>query len=644
MPIKLPKLPVRQKKYAPMTVQFGGINYSKNYRDGELEDGKNLSTRNYPCLSQTKGKTKLEGYTDATSMMAAGKLLVADGNILKYDGKEIAVVQKGRKEFAVVNTKIVVWPDAIMVDIADPENVKVEPMISCLSGALKNNSNIKFFLAGQNFAHTPSSMTGDCVTVYKDLFYVDGKLVGAGAETVLFNDADGTNPAPGVFKRSIKPGDYVKLYKSNTTYGLCKKTFDATGEEVTFGEEDTADETVYGVVTRVSWSASGAANTLVYWLPVKSTNRFKAFQPNDKVILGGFVENDSYNTEEDKYLTVGLAYEDYPATVATPTYEITVKEKIGVPSNETGEVYIKTKFPELNHICGYNNRLFGTEKGQRIWVSALGIPGEFYDYTGESTDSYAVAVSTDEDFTGCIGYDNTVLFWKADKLHKLMGSIPANYQLYEYTVRGVAPGSHLSQTIINETLFFHAREGICAYTGSVPNIISDNFGQKRFENVVGGTDGEKYYVGMEDTQTGESGTWVFDPATRIWLKEDIAASGFAYLDGILYTAENGNVCKQDDEANVEWSATFCEMTETYMERKSYSRILIRMDLDRGAFCKGEISEDGKPWKTVGTLNGGKTGELLIRPTNCDRFRIRLSGKGKCLVKAMVREFTLGGER
>jgi hypothetical protein len=149
---------------------------------------------------------------------------------------------------------------------------------------------------------------------------------------------------------------------------------------------------------------------------------------------------------------------------------------------------------------------------------------------------------------------------------------------------------------------------------------------------------------MEDTQTGESGTWVFDPATRIWMKEDIAASCFAYLDGILYTAENGNVCKQDDEAKVEWSATFCEMTETYMERKSYSRILIRMDLDRGAFCKGEISEDGKPWKTVGTLNGGKTGEFLIKPTNCDRFRIRLSGKGKCLVKAMVREFTLGGER
>ena len=39
----------------------------------------------------------------------------------------------------------------------------------------------------------------------------------------------------------------------------------------------------------------------------------------------------------------------------------------------------------------------------------------------------------------------------------------------------------------------------------------------------------------------------------------------------------------------------------------------------------------------------KTLQVPILPVRCDNFRIRLSGKGGCLVKSIIREFALGSE-
>lgn len=76
-----------------------------------------------------------------------------------------------------------------------------------------------------------------------------------------------------------------------------------------------------------------------------------------------------------------------------------------------------------------------------------------------------MAVGTEGEFTGCIAYSSTVLFWKENCLHKVLGSYPAQYEIYTYTVPGIQKGSEKSLAVINETLFYKGRNGVYAYSG-----------------------------------------------------------------------------------------------------------------------------------------------------------------------------------
>ena len=86
MPLKLPRLPYEQKPYTPQIVTFGGVNYSQNHKDGELEDCRNLSAREYPCLSQRQGRKEFGQYTNGSAIYAHGKLIAVDGTQLLCDG------------------------------------------------------------------------------------------------------------------------------------------------------------------------------------------------------------------------------------------------------------------------------------------------------------------------------------------------------------------------------------------------------------------------------------------------------------------------------------------------------------------------------------------------------------------------------
>ena len=99
---------------------FLGINYTENYKEGELAEGFGLSTEKYPCLYQRKGRSKIrEDVTDIFEW--DGKLIFVSGGVLFYDGREITSVSSDRKQFAVVNTKLIVWPDKIIVDLTSGE-------------------------------------------------------------------------------------------------------------------------------------------------------------------------------------------------------------------------------------------------------------------------------------------------------------------------------------------------------------------------------------------------------------------------------------------------------------------------------------------------------------------------------------------
>lgn len=313
---------------------------------------------------------------------------------------------------------------------------------------------------------------------------------------------------------------------------------------------------------------------------------------------------------------------------------------------EAGSVTIKREVPDLDFICESNYRLWGTS-GNTIYGSKYADPFNFNVFDGLTSDSYYIDVGSDGDFTGCIPYSSHICFFKENTLHKLYGSKPANYQLVNSSVYGVQAGCERSMCIVNEQLLYKGVNGVYAYTGGVPELISEKFSTVRFSEAAAACDGERYYISMKHGT--EWGMYVYDVLRNLWLREDgTHAVDLCFHDGNVYFLDAGGGLYKIDrtagKSTVNWSATFCPFNETINERKGYSRFSMRVDLAAGAWLSVEMKTDGDTqWKRIYTTHNerARTLSVPIIPTRCDSVEIRVSGKGECTLKAFIREFTEG---
>lgn len=313
------------------------------------------------------------------------------------------------------------------------------------------------------------------------------------------------------------------------------------------------------------------------------------------------------------------------------------------------EAKLERRIPELDFICEANNRLYGCSNADNtIYVSALGDPTNMFAYEGVSTDSYAVAVADREPFTGCCRYGTDVLFFKENKIYKLVGSYPAEFALYSYDVEGVEERSHNSLCVINETLFYKGIHGVFAYTGGVPSMISRNLGDKRFTDACAGTDGVSYILSMKD-EDGSYKRFSYDTRLGIWMAEgegerrDVIRVG----NRVYYISDTKLMqIGAGDNEGVEWLIQYAPIYETIEGKKTHSRILIRAEIPRGSYIRIDMRCDDGAWMKVGQVIGRCSGIVPIRiPVNrCDKFELKLSGKGKFTLQSMLREFYVGSEK
>ena len=327
---------------------------------------------------------------------------------------------------------------------------------------------------------------------------------------------------------------------------------------------------------------------------------------------------------------------------------LTFYENSFTAGEESGSVTIKRSVPDLDFICESNNRLWGTH-GNTIFSSAFGDPLNFFTRDGLAGDGYDIEVGSEGEFTGCIPYSSHICFFKENTLHKLYGTKPSNFQINAVNVYGVQSGSERSMHIVNEQLLYKGVGGIYAYSGGVPELISDKFGDKRFSDAVACCDGETYYISMK--RDGIYSLFAYDVAKNIWLREDDThAVDMAFYDGSVYYIDSEGglyyMDKSADRSDIEWDATFCTIHETMNERKGYSKFHLRMDLSAGSWLALDIKTDNDTtWRQVYTTHNekAKTVSIPIMPTRCDSIDIRLRGRGECTIKAFIREFTVGSD-
>lgn len=519
--MRLPYLNEAVNNSRQSIINFLGLNYGAEIRNGELEDCLNLSTDDFPYMTQRKKRKKESEYISPTTLFSKAGLFVIDGTRVLYNNENVGTVTEGKKQMAAVGNYVVIFPD-------------------------------------------------------KKYYNVEEK----------------------------KFGDMELTYES----GAGELTFASTSE--------VADAMKYATIT-----TTGAA--------------FEGFKVGDTVEISGCTVN-----PENNQSIIIRAIEDKV---------LKFYENSFTAGKETGKVTIKRSVPDLDFICENNYRLWGCS-GSTIYSSKYGDPLNFQSFDNSTGDSYNIEVGTDGEFTGCIPFGNYICFFKEDVLHKLYGTKPANYQLLTSNIFGVQAGCEKSMCIINETLFYLGRNGVYAFTGGVPELVSANFGTKRFTHGCAGSDGKKYYISM--LSGAERGIFTFDVSRNIWLKEDnVKAVDFADVEGILYfISEDNNMYKvdvADDESGevIEWGATFCPFNETVNERKGYSKMSMRVELDKGSWLKVEVKADNELWKEVYTTHNKAAGTIVIpiHPNRCDSFKVRLTGKGYCKIKNFMRDFYVGSE-
>ena len=634
--MNLPYLKVRKRKTEQTILAFRGVNYGEGAQDGQLEDSRNVTSERFPCLSPREGRSTEGGYENATAVYYKNGLFVVDGTDLLRDGVKIGTVTEGKKQFASVNSKVIIFPDKVVYDTETGELKNLACTYTAQANMLEVVSDKELAIHLGNYSAVVIG-AGTKVSSDKRGFYPTIKAFDNRVDSVSVNPDTGEitwGTKLTAYAQDLKAGhlvidaaigaDGVNTWAQITKVN--KNTVETESGKVTYR---TFDYDLYGV-EGTDFSDFQGLEAL-------------GFKVGDTVELSGFTTFPDYNKS---YNIRGFGEYTTADENVLPTiiFDRDLFPEVGA---EAGAVTISRKVPSLQVVCESNNRLWGAE-GNTIYASALGDPTNFFTYDGLDTDSYAVAVASDGEFTGCIGFGTSVLFFKEDRMYKVLGDYPSNYTMYEYQVPGVKRGSEGSLCNINETLYYHSREGVYRYTGGSPELISEEFGLRRFQDAAAGAEGDRYYISMQDIHSQKWGLWVFDTQRGLWLQEDESRGvDFAYNDGKLYfiNGEGSLICVNPDESteDFEWSATLCRVDETYHNRKSYSKLLLRMDIAAGSWIQVEVSVDDKPFELVYTDHDSveRMREIPILPKRCDNFRVRLKGSGPVVIRSMVREFSLG---
>ena len=329
--------------------------------------------------------------------------------------------------------------------------------------------------------------------------------------------------------------------------------------------------------------------------------------------------------------------ETFISVVAEGQEEITVSVK---------SISIDRNCPDLDFVIESNNRLWGVSNADNtIYACKLGDPTNWAYFQNTTLDSYYAEQGTDGEWTGCAAYSTHLLFFKEDYIHKVYGSKPSAYQIETSQCHALEKGSNKSIAIINETVLYKSRLGIMAYSGGVPQLISDNFGTDKYTDAIAGTDGIKYYVSV--LRDGLPELLVFDMEKVLWHKEDsVRVRDFVYhngkllyindTDGMIYEMASDN--PMPTEKDIEWSAELGPFDEYLEDKKVYSQLKMRLKLAALSELTVSISIDGSQWERIARINSDRevTQMLPIVPRRCDKFSIKFDGKGYCRIDSLVR--------
>lgn len=592
----MPYLPELTEGYQQrtMTEIFGGYNRNLRIGEGEWYDGENLSSRAYPLFAEREKRSLYhKGVFPITGMIAKDALAWVEGENLYIGGYPVdgikLTVDDEPKQLVGMGAYICVFPDNVYVNT-------------------------------QNLSDC-GSMGAEYETA-AEVTFTPCRLDGTPYEGVPVAESAPPEPANGDMWMDASADTHVlKQYSAST--GMW-----------------TDIPTVYVKITLNGNEDAGVD---------------KVFSRYDGVTLSGAAV-----TDEDIQGQVAKLNGDIIIQNVGSNYIIVTGILDHAVTQTTGSVKVERKIPRLQYVCESGNRLWGCYYGMsdgvmlnQIFACKLGDFKNWNCFMGIASDSYAVSLGSDGEFTGAITYLGYPTFFKENYVHRIYGNMPSSYQVKTNQQRGVQKGSAGSLAILNEILYYKSATDICAYDGSLPTGISEQFGGVMYRNAVGGAGNGRYMVSMQDM----SGAWhmfTYDPQRGLWHREDSThAIGFASWGQEMYfidAEENAVKCvfgtEGTPEGDVSWRAESGLIGYEMPDRKYVSRFNLRMKLDRGASVSLAIEYDSDgTWTEQGTVTGSGTDAFVfpVIPRRCDHFRIRLSGTGGVRIYSMAKILEQGSD-
>ena len=616
---KLNEIPYKRH----MIDAFGGYNHNIRIGEGEFYDMKNLTSDKFPSLSPRKKRGIFRPVPEKPlGMISKDKFVYVDGSSIFIGDEEIPdfLDDKTEKSLVSMGAYIIILPDKKYIntqDTSDKGNIEVDVTIDNLN--LENVVSFRPCDIDGVIWENPilSNETEEPIPIYR------GK----------------TAPKYSAYTDTLISG---LLWEDTTTSPSVLRVYDEQSKEWVIVQTTYMRIYTTNIILSDYFKAGDGifiSGTALHYFPFKGTFRNAVVVEN--VIEGGIVV---------KGPLIGDLY-------------------FGMNGSTTGEsIKFERKMPDMDFIIESENRLWGCKYGvvkvdgkdrmvNEIYASKLGDFKNWNCFAGISTDSYVVSVGTDGKFTGAISYLGHPLFFKENFIHKVYGNFPSNFQMQTTACRGVQYQSSKSLAIVNEMLIYKARNGICAYDGSLPVEISSQFGNERYNSAVGGVLGNKYYVSMKNSNN-EYTLFVYDLKKQMWHKEDnTEAVMFCTHNDILYYIDRDTnrilsvTSEVDADGEIEpnrvnWSAETGIIGADSPDKKYISRIIMRMNLDAGTTFKLYADYDSLGvWEQLFSIESPslKSYSIPIVTRRCDHMRLKFEGTGGAEIFSICKNIEEGSE-
>ena len=316
--------------------------------------------------------------------------------------------------------------------------------------------------------------------------------------------------------------------------------------------------------------------------------------------------------------------------------------------------------PEMDYVVQSGNRLWGCKYGMvdgkpvnEIYASKLGDCKNWRCFAGLATDSYAAARGSDGVFTGAVSYLGNPIFFKERCMERVYASGSGAHQIVTTECSGVQKGSARSLQVVGGVLYYLSGDGVQAFDGSLPVCISQALGAERYHGGVAGCWQEKYYLSALDREEKPS-LLVYDSARQLWHREDaLRAVDFAGKGTELYAlGTDGRLWSLHGqsgqaEETFSWQVETGEMGMQSPERKRLTQLFLYLRPEKGQAVTAWVRYDqGATWIRQGQIVGSggiREQAIAIRPRQCRRLRLRLTGSGQCTLYALTALYEKGSD-